>query len=131
MTAEPRSPVPCLLHAGLVVVLGLASRRFREDLPPFVASYAGDALWAAMVFFLAAALWPRGSGRTLAAGALLFAFSIEFSQLYRAPWIDAIRGTTLGALVLGHGFLWSDLLCYTAGIGVAAGIDHRLRHRRP
>ena len=34
---------------------------------------------------------------------------VEESQLYHASWIDSIRGTTLGALVLGHGFLWSDL----------------------
>ena len=47
----------------------------------------------------------------------------EFSQLYRAPWIDAVRATRLGALVLGQGFLWSDLWCYAAGVTLAAGID--------
>ena len=40
---------------------------------------------------------------------------IEFSQLYQENWIIEIRNTTLGHLVLGQGFLWSDLLAYTFG----------------
>ena len=36
--------------------------------------------------------------------------------LYHAPWIDNLRQTTLGGLVLGFGFLWSDIFCYTIGI---------------
>ncbi len=56
-------------------------------------------------------------------GALSFAYLIEVSQLYQANWIVAIRNTTLGSLVLGHGFLWSDLVCYTVGIGLAFLLD--------
>ncbi len=40
------------------------------------------------------------------------------SQLYHAEWIDSIRATTLGGLVLGYGFLWSDLVAYTIGVGI-------------
>ena len=58
-----------------------------------------------------------------ALAALLFSYCIEISQLYQAGWINAIRGTTLGALVLGHGFLWSDMVCYTVGVGLAVLID--------
>ena len=42
-------------------------------------------------------------------------FLIELSQLYHSPWIDAVRQTRLGGLVLGFGFLWSDLVTYTVG----------------
>jgi hypothetical protein len=35
-------------------------------------------------------------------------------------WIDGIRSTTLDGLVLGFGFLWSDLVCYL--VGIAAGV---------
>ena len=45
------------------------------------------------------------------------------SQLYHAPWIDAIRDTLPGALVLGYGFLWSDLACYAAGVALGAGVE--------
>lgn len=107
----------------LTVALGLASRRFADVLPDFLAEYAGDALWAAMVFWIAALVFPRAATVHLAAAAFGVALVVELSQLYHAPWIDVIRGTRLGALVLGYGFLWSDLVCYAAGAGLAALID--------
>ena len=54
---------------------------------------------------------------------IIFSYGIEISQLYHAPWIDSIRATTLGGLILGFGFLWSDLICYTVGIVIGAIID--------
>ena len=106
----------------LTIALGLASRRYAA-LPSFIAAYAGDALWAAMVFWIAAFLWPHANTRTLVAVALGLSFAVELSQLYQAPWINEIRATRLGALALGHGFLWSDLVCYAAGIALASVVD--------
>jgi hypothetical protein len=123
----PRSRAGYAALTAAVVALGLASRRFRGALPPFVGAYAGDALWAAMVFLGAAAVWNRARTRTLALGAALFSLAVELSQLHRAPWLDAVRATRAGALVLGHGFLWSDLACYAAGVSLAAGADALLR----
>lgn len=107
-----------LLLLLLTLVLGLSSRVFAHWLPDWVAAYAGDTLWALLVFWLVGLLWPTWRGKRVAAVALTFAFGIEISQLYRAPWLDAVRATTLGSLVLGHGFLWSDLACYGTGIAV-------------
>jgi hypothetical protein len=121
-----RSRVLYLLLAGGTVALGLASRRLRGALPAFVGAYAGDALWAAMVYLGAAAIWPRASVRRLAAGAAIVSLTIELSQLYHAQWIDAVRRTRLGGLVLGFGFMWSDLACYAAGIALAAAVDRGL-----
>lgn len=92
------------------------------ELPNFVATYSGDAIWAMMVFFLACAAFPRWSTIKLAIVAIMFSFMIEFSQLYHAPWIDALRQNTFGALVLGHGFKFSDLVCYAVGVGVGCAI---------
>lgn len=129
--ARPRSRALYLALALAVVALGLASRRYRPALPPFVGAYAGDTLWAAMVFLLAAALWNRARTAALAVGAALFAFGIELTQLYHAPWIDAVRATRPGALVLGHDFVWSDLPCYAAGVLLAGAADLLLRSRAP
>jgi len=126
---RPRSRALYLVLALAVVVLGLASRRYRPVLPPVVGAYAGDALWAAMVYLLACACRPRAGVAALAAGALLFAFGVEAAQLYHAPWIDAVRATRAGALVLGHDFVWTDLLCYAAGVCLAAAADLLLRSR--
>jgi hypothetical protein len=121
-----RSRFSCAIVLALTVALGLASRRFAPALPPFVAAYAGDTLWAAMVFWLLATLSPRARTNGLAMASLAISTMVELSQLYRAPWLDAVRATTLGALVLGRGFLWSDLVCYTAGVILAALFDRAL-----
>ena len=122
-----------LVSAGLcasTIALGLASRRFGTLLPDVVRLYAGDTLWAATAYFMAATIAPRARVAALAAGALLFAFAIEISQLYHAPWIDGVRSTRFGALVLGYGFLWSDLVCYMVGVAGAALVDRALRRSR-
>jgi hypothetical protein len=100
-----------------VILLGLASRHFAKILPSWVHLYLGDALWALMVFILFALVCHRKTSLWVALCALAFSFGIEISQLYHALWIDTIRANPLGGLVLGFGFLWSDLACYTVGIG--------------
>ncbi|PDY46653.1 ribosomal maturation YjgA family protein [Bacillus pseudomycoides] len=110
-----------LLYAILtiiVVILGLASRKFAYALPNLLNAYLGDALWALMIFIGFGFLFHKMKTKNIAFLSLLFCYGIEISQLYHADWIDNIRATTLGGLVLGYGFLWSDLLAYTIGIGV-------------
>ena len=103
--------------AGCVVVaLGLSSRRYAASLPEFLARYAGDTLYATMIFIGFGFLFPRWRSLRVAVVSLIFCYAIEVSQLYHAPWIDTIRHTRVGGLVLGYGFLWSDLLCYTLGV---------------
>lgn len=104
--------------AIVTIALGLGSRAFASSLPAFAANYAGDTLWALLVYALAGAVAPRARLRTRACCALAFAIAIECSQLIRVEWLDAVRQTRLGALVLGQGFLWSDLACYAVGIAL-------------
>jgi hypothetical protein len=120
----PVRPRP--LYAALLlgtVGLGLASRHYASALPGFIARYAGDVLWASMMVWLVAIVRPRESTPRVAITALLIAFTVEASQLYHAAWIDATRSTRIGALVLGVGFLWSDLVCYSVGVASTAIVD--------
>ncbi|MFR3072503.1 MAG: DUF2809 domain-containing protein, partial [Paeniclostridium sp.] len=55
--------------------------------------------------------------------AFLFSFSIEISQLYQAQWINNIRNTIIGGLILGHGFLFEDLISYSIGIILGCVVD--------
>ena len=107
------------IYAGavvLVILLGLASRKFPEWLLAVLGKYPGDALWALMVFFALGIIFPTLSTWKLATLALGISFAVEFGQLYRAPWIVAVRHTTLGHLVLGSAFGWADLLAYSVGV---------------
>ncbi|MFD3447221.1 DUF2809 domain-containing protein [Microbacteriaceae bacterium 4G12] len=100
-----------------VMACGLLSRRTAYVLPHFVNTYLGDALWALMIFIGFGFILKTAKTRSVAFIALSFCYLIECSQLYHATWIDTIRNTTLGGLILGYGFLWSDLLAYSIGIG--------------
>ena len=54
----------------------------------------------------------------------IFCFGIEFSQMYQEDWINQIRNTLIGKIVLtGKGFLIIDLIRYTAGIIFASVLD--------
>lgn len=113
----------------ITMILGIFSRKFGNYLPAFLRDYAGDTLWAMMVFFGVAFLFARmPTGRVMVV-ALLFSYAIECSQLYQADWINTLRHTTLGGLMLGFGFLWSDLVCYTVGVLAGAGIEKGLGKR--
>lgn len=122
-----RTRLVFLLAAIVVVIAGLASRRYRGELPAFLAEYAGDTLWALMLFLLVSTLLAGRPILTRAAISLVLAFLVEISQLYHAPWIDSIRQTTLGGLVLGFGFLWTDLVCYSVGIATGSLVEWGIR----
>ena len=111
-----------LLLTIIVMILGLLSRKI-SGLPKIIELYSGDILWALMVFLLFAFLFNKKSTIFIISWAIICSYSIEISQLYHAPWIDAIRNTVLGGLILGFGFLWSDLVCYTIGIIIGIIID--------
>ena len=113
----------------LVIAAGLGSRVFGRALPAVVAAFAGDTLYATMVFVVLGILAPRWSTPRLAAAALACACAIEISQLYHAPWIDHFREYPLGALILGNTFAWPDLLAYTIGVLMGASLEKALRKR--
>ncbi len=114
----PRNPAAQIALIVLVAVLGISSRRYAHALPQVTAAYAGDTLWALAAFLGIGVLLPRASTVRIALLAMALSVAVEISQLYHARWIDSIRQTTLGRLILGFGFVWSDLACYAVGVGL-------------
>jgi len=117
--AQRSRPLYVLL-AILVIGAGLLWRSGLLPLSSFLAKYGGDSLWALAVFlglgfvFRQSATWRTGLG------ALGFAWSVEFLQLYHAHWIEVIRSTGFGRLVLGASFNGPDLIAYAIGIALGA-----------
>jgi Protein of unknown function (DUF2809) len=118
-----RNPVIQIILIALVSILGIGSRRYAHILPSFLTAYAGDTSWALAAFLGMGLLLPRASTGTIALLAMILSVAVELSQLYHSPWIDAIRQTTLGGLILGFGFLWSDLVCYALGVGLGTLLE--------
>ncbi len=110
--------------------LALATRSHRQFFHPLLVEYGGDTIWAGMflfflrMIFLDTALWK------LALINYALGVADECSQLYRAPWANDIRSSTVGHLLFGAGFLWSDILCYAIGTLLAYLIISLLESKR-
>ncbi|HEY2582111.1 MAG TPA: DUF2809 domain-containing protein [Mucilaginibacter sp.] len=108
-----RSRITYFFLIILTIIIGLLSRQI-TGVPLFI----GDILWALMVYFIVRFFFIKRSVKFSVMWSLLFCYGIEFSQLYKAPWIDNLRHTLFGRLALGDTFLWGDMLCYTVGVGI-------------
>jgi hypothetical protein len=111
------------------IVLGLVVHLGGDGLGPALRDVAGDALYAAMVAWLAGAAAPRTPTWRRAAAAFACCLAIEIGQLVREPHIDAIRATPLGHLALGSDFDARDIGAYAGGVGAAALLERALVRR--
>jgi Protein of unknown function (DUF2809) len=136
MTRAPTLPVQrnrasYALLAVLIIATGMLCRSEWFPLSSFLAKYAGDSLWALVVFLGFGFAFPRSSTTRIGLAAVCFAWSIEFSQLYHAPWIDEIRSTRPGQLILGNSFNSPDLIAYLIGITLGASAEYIYFHKNP
>jgi hypothetical protein len=114
-----------------VLAIGLFWRSPHLPFSPFLRKYGADALWALLVYLLLRFIRPSAKATTSAAIAFAFAVFIEFTQLYHAPWIDSLRDTRLGALILGSIFNWPDIPAYAAGSLIGLLIERGFQRKSP
>jgi len=116
--AHPRARALAAFALALTIPAGLASRRW--PLPGVLAEYLGDALYAVAAAWAFALLWPGWTPRRIALAAFGASALVELSQLWHPAWLDTVRGTMMGRLLLGSGFQLADLVAYALG-ALAAG----------
>jgi len=95
--------------------LALATRNHKSRFHPVLIEYGGDVFWAGGFLFFLRAIFAKTTLWKLACWNFALGVLIEVSQLYHGSVATAIRGTTVGKLLFGLGFLWSDIICYAAG----------------
>lgn len=127
--SRPRSVSRLLLLLAVTIGLGLGSRRPEWGWPDLVRAHAGDALWTVAVYGSLALVFRRAAPARLFAAALAISLVVELSQLLSFPWLDALRSTLPGRLLLGQGWQWGDLPRYAAGAVLAWAIDRALLAR--
>lgn len=114
-----------LIIAIVTTAVALGLRKIWASLPLVINIWLGDFLWAFMLYFLGIALfWPRNKQKYTIL-LVVFCWFVELSQAWHTPWLDAFRDTVIGGLLLGHGFLWSDILAYTAGAWFGYVLDRK------
>jgi len=124
MHANRTRRAKCLTFAGMTIVAGLTWRLVPLGLPPFWFKYGGSALWAVMVYWLVATLFPRWRSAEVAAAACGVAAMVELSRLLHTPGADVFRASLAGRLLLGRFFSIWDIVAYWLAIGAVAALDH-------
>lgn len=106
--------VALLLTIVFIVPLGYFVR-FSPIFPDWFSDVFGSIAY--QIFFIALVqFWfPKVSIAKTAIGVFLFSCAIEFLQLWKPPFLQAIRTTLPGRLVLGNTFLWADFPPYIIG----------------
>ena len=115
--------------AFFVIASGLLWRSSALHLSPVLKKYGADSLWALLVFLLIRFFKPRMNLWISVWNAFAVSVCVEVSQLYHAAWIDTIRATRLGSLILGSVFNWPDIPAYAIGIALGAILDAAARRR--
>lgn len=120
------------VFAAVIVLLcasALWIRARHRTAPDFFNTYFPDTAWTMAVYCGFGFLFDRG-WRVNFPAALVFSYAIELSQLSSAPLLAAARATRLGGLILGYGFLWTDLVCYTVGALLCAAGEMLIASRK-
>ena len=116
--------------ACITIALGLFTHLHGFGLRAPARDIVGDALWAALIYWLIALIAPHASGGARASAAVAVCAAVELSQLIQHPALMAVRGSTLGHLVIGSDFDARDLLAYLAGIAGAVVLERAVLRRR-
>ncbi len=103
-----------LVNILAIVPLGYAIR-FSHILPEYFHDAGGSIAYQIFWMLLVLLIYPSANLRLTAIWVCIGSCAIEFLQLYQPPWLQAIRATFPGRLVLGTTFLWSDFPAYFVG----------------
>ncbi|MBF2066961.1 MAG: DUF2809 domain-containing protein [Calothrix sp. C42_A2020_038] len=110
-----RYRVGLLISIIFIVPLGYIVRFSQgfglEWLYDFFGSVAYEIFWILLVVFI----HPKASPTLTAIGVFIATCAIEFLQLWKPPFLEALRMTLLGRLVLGNTFIWTDFISYFVG----------------
>jgi hypothetical protein len=116
-----------LIYLSLIIVtviVGLVSRELSSAVVPL---FVGDILWGLAVFLLMRFIFIKQSLSFTITISIIYSYATEFSQLYNAPWIDNMRQTFFGKVMLGETFFVGDIASYTIGIGLGVLVELSLR----
>lgn len=116
-----------LLLTCFTLAIGLFVRiALWQYLPYCINIWIGDFIWAVMLYFACTTIFTTQTISWRIVVMLVFCITIECSQMWHTEWLDAFRSTTFGGLLLGHGFLWSDIAADIAGILCGGALDKYL-----
>jgi hypothetical protein len=103
------------------VALGVATQFASGPAFEWVARGLGGAFYVLVWIFAALFVFPDWRPKRVCAGALFATILVECAQLWHPAWLDSIRATWPGGLLLGSAFHWADFPYYFLGYFIGLG----------
>ena len=104
-----------LFSIGFIVPFGLITKFYRGTGQAWLNDAFGGIPYEVFWILLVAWIWPRTRPAAIAFSVFGATCLLEFLQLWQPAWLQAIRATLPGRLVLGNTFVWSDFSYYAIG----------------
>ncbi len=115
-----------LVSVLLIIPIGYFVR-FYQGGQTWVSDFLGSVAYEIFWIVLVGLFFPAVSPARAAIGVCLATCMLEFLQLWHPPFLEAMRATFLGRMVLGTTFNWADFLSYFAGSAAGWGWMRSLR----
>lgn len=106
-----------LLSIAFIVPFGLVTKFYRGPGQAWLNDTFGGIPYEIFWMLLVGVIWPRLRPGTIALLVFIATCLLEFLQLWQPAWLQAIRATLPGRLVLGNSFTWGDFPYYAIGCG--------------
>lgn len=106
------------LSMAVIVPLGLILKFYQGPGQEWLNNTFGGVPYEIFWVLLVAYLWPAVSPGRIAIAVCIATCGLEFLQLWQPDWLQAIRATLPGRLVLGNTFSWTDFPYYFVGSGL-------------
>ncbi len=103
---------------GAVTLLGTLGKFYPGPGHSWLNNSFGGVPYVILFMALVALIWPRLAPGWVALGVLVATCLLEVLQLWQPAWLQAVRATLPGRLVLGSTFSPSDFWYYLIGAGL-------------
>jgi hypothetical protein len=114
----------------LIVPLGLFIKYFPPDPLRHWGRWHGGAVVYEVFWALAAGwVWPRAPAWRIGAAVFAATCALEFAQLWHPRWLQAVRRTLPGRMLIGTTFDPTDFPYYAGGSALGAALLAALRGR--
>ena len=90
---------------------------------PVIGPWGGDVCWAVAAWYLFRCILPQVFAIEIAVLSAGLCIVVETSQLLDVEWLNTLREHHIIRLLIGHGFMWSDLVLYAIGIAIGWVLD--------
>ncbi|MDJ0707563.1 MAG: DUF2809 domain-containing protein [Leptolyngbyaceae cyanobacterium MO_188.B28] len=123
--------IALLASLAIIVPLGFITKFYPGPGHEWLNNAFGGVPYEIFWILLVVYLRPKTSPLKIAVGVCLITCGLEFLQLWQPSFLQVIRQTSLGRLVLGNSFSWQDFPYYFIGSALGWMWVRSLRRRQP